>query len=160
MEADEQMRPVSQANIRKVKQSRAALNLINKEGVNAMNGHKGFNGLNGHQKETSVNIFSEDKNSDRYGSINCETPQDVVIISEEHHSFKTYLKSIVIMPKSLRLLCLTNLLCWMSHICYCLYFTDFVGEAIFGGDPSAAEGSEEYELYDQGIRFGCWGMCL
>ena len=158
MEVDEQMRPVSQANIRKVKQSRASLNLINKDGVN---GHNGFNGLNGQtHKESSVKIFPEDKSNDHYGSINCETPQDVTIICEEHHSFKTYLKSIVIMPKSLRLLCLTNLLCWMSHICYCLYFTDFVGEAIFGGDPSAAEGSEKYELYDQGIRFGCWGMCL
>ena len=97
MELDEQMRPVSQANIRKVKQSRASLNLINKDGVNGTNGHNGFNGLNGHnQKETSVKIFSEDKNCDHYGTINCETPQDVTIICEEHHSFKTYLKSIVI----------------------------------------------------------------
>jgi len=39
------------------------------------------------------------------------------------------------MPKSLRILCLTNLFCWSSHVCYSLYFTDFVGEAVFNGDP-------------------------
>jgi hypothetical protein len=39
------------------------------------------------------------------------------------------------MPSCLRILCLTNLLCWSAHICYSLYFTDFVGEAVFKGDP-------------------------
>ena len=29
---------------------------------------------------------------------------------------------------------------------YCLYFTDFVGEAVFGGDPSADPESVEYEV--------------
>ena len=62
------------------------------------------------------------------------------------------------MPYSLRILCLTNLFCWMSLVCYSLYFTDFVGEAVFGGDPSAAPGSEKRRLYDQGVQFGCWGM--
>ena len=46
----------------------------------------------------------------------------------------------------------------MSLVCYSLYFTDFVGEAVFGGDPSAAPGSEKRRLYDQGVQFGCWGM--
>ena len=42
------------------------------------------------------------------------------------------------MPMSLRVLCVTNLFCWMSLVCYSLYFTDFVGEAVFGGDPSVS----------------------
>ena len=46
-----------------------------------------------------------------------------------------YLWSIIYMPMSLRVLCLTNLFCWMSLVCYSLYFTDFVGESVFGGDP-------------------------
>lgn len=50
-------------------------------------------------------------------------------------SLKKYLKSIFVMPKSMRILALTNLLCWMCHLTYCLYFTDFVGEAVFHGDP-------------------------
>lgn len=75
-------------------------------------------------------------------------------------SLMQYLKSIVIMPKSIAILCVTNLLCWMSHLCYCLYFTDFVGEAVFHGDPKAAPGSELYNLYEDGVRFGCWGMAI
>lgn len=79
---------------------------------------------------------------------------------DETISLMQYLKSIVIMPKSIAILCVTNLLCWMSHLCYCLYFTDFVGEAVFHGDPKAPAGSELYNLYEDGVRFGCWGMAI
>ena len=48
----------------------------------------------------------------------------------------------------------------MSLVCYSLYFTDFVGEAVFGGDPAAPRGSTDRELYEEGVRFGCWGMSL
>ncbi|XP_026839929.1 proton-associated sugar transporter A-like [Drosophila persimilis] len=64
------------------------------------------------------------------------------------------------MPHSLRMVCLTNLFCWMAHVCYSLYFTDFVGEAIFNGDPKATEGSNPQIRYEEGIRFGCWGMAM
>jgi len=43
-------------------------------------------------------------------------------------------------------------------VCYSLYFTDFVGEAVFGGNPQAPISSNERELYEEGVRFGCWGM--
>lgn len=81
--------------------------------------------------------------------------------NDEHHiTFMMYLKSIIFMPKQLRILCITNCLAWMGHILYCLYFTDFVGESVFGGDPSADVDSPEYQLYDQGIRFGAMGMSV
>lgn len=54
---------------------------------------------------------------------------------ESHQSLSYYLKSIIYMPHSLRMVCMTNLFCWMAHVCYSLYFTDFVGEAVFNGDP-------------------------
>ncbi|KZC12678.1 Membrane-associated transporter protein [Dufourea novaeangliae] len=75
-------------------------------------------------------------------------------------TLREYLMSIVYMPHSLRMVCLTNLFCWMAHVCYSLYFTDFVGEAVYGGDPQAPEGSKERELYESGVRFGCWGMSM
>ncbi|XP_017774154.1 PREDICTED: proton-associated sugar transporter A [Nicrophorus vespilloides] len=75
-------------------------------------------------------------------------------------SLITYLKSIIYMPSSLRILCLTNLFCWMAHVCYSLYFTDFVGESVFNGSPTALEGSESRLLYEEGVRFGCWGMSM
>merc|ERR1719445_628734 len=45
-------------------------------------------------------------------------------------SLKQYLWSIIYMPSALRWLCLTNLFCWSSLVCYSLYFTDFVGQAV------------------------------
>lgn len=75
-------------------------------------------------------------------------------------SFREYLRTILQLPKSLQWLCATNFFCWMSLVCYSLYFTDFVGEAVFGGDPTAKRGSPLKERYDEGVRFGCWGMSL
>ncbi|KAH8380521.1 hypothetical protein KR009_011179 [Drosophila setifemur] len=80
--------------------------------------------------------------------------------AESPVSLKAYLKSIFIMPYSMRMLALTNLFCWMGHVTYCLYFTDFVGEAVFHGDPTAAPGSDAALRYEAGVRFGCWGMSI
>lgn len=69
-------------------------------------------------------------------SFTSDQPRPQIIPQEEGvQSLSYYLKSIVFMPHSLRMLCLTNLFCWMAHVCYSLYFTDFVGEAVFNGDP-------------------------
>lgn len=94
--------------------------------------------------------FNENVND---ASIPAGDPEAVATITH-------YLMSIVLMPHSLRMVCLTNLFCWMAHVCYSLYFTDFVGEAVFGGDPKAAEGSIPQILYGEGVRFGCWGMAM
>ncbi|KAJ8935257.1 hypothetical protein NQ318_007067 [Aromia moschata] len=82
------------------------------------------------------------------------------IAADPNASLLLYLQSIVYMPHSIRMLCLTNLFCWMAHVCYSLYFTDFVGEAVFEGNPTAVEGSTARELYESGVRFGCWGMSM
>ena len=47
-------------------------------------------------------------------------------------SYKNYLRSIIYMPAALRWLCLTNFFCWMALVSYSLFFTDFVGQAVFG----------------------------
>lgn len=75
-------------------------------------------------------------------------------------TLREYLMSIVYMPRSMQILCLTNLLSWMAHLSYSLYFTDFVGESVFGGNPAASAGTDSYELYQSGVRFGCWGMAI
>ena len=49
-------------------------------------------------------------------------------------SYSDYIRSIIYMPTSLRWLCLTNFFCWMSLVSYSLFFTDFVGQAVFGND--------------------------
>ncbi|XP_049694568.1 proton-associated sugar transporter A isoform X2 [Helicoverpa armigera] len=100
-----------------------------------------------------------------YGALNQPESGVSINVVETGHgggnlSLSHYLKSIVVMPSSLRVVCLTNLFCWMAHVCYSLYFTDFVGEAVFGGDPAAPVGSVSRTEYEAGVRFGCWGMAM
>ena len=39
-----------------------------------------------------------------------------------------------------------------------LFFTDFVGQTIYLGDPGADETSDERLRYDQGVRAGSYGL--
>ncbi|XP_060066019.1 proton-associated sugar transporter A-like [Ylistrum balloti] len=89
-----------------------------------------------------------------------ESTVDNIVTYSTEVTLKTYLLSIIHMPRSIAILCLTNLFCWMSLVCYSLYFTDFVGQAIFEGDPLAPVGSVKHELYEAGVRLGSFGMSL
>ncbi|KAL9703102.1 hypothetical protein quinque_006620 [Culex quinquefasciatus] len=75
-------------------------------------------------------------------------------------SLKLFLVNLIRMPRALRILYLTQFLSHMGYLSYCLYFTDFVGREVFGGNVSALEGSEEFYLYNEGVRFGCVGMAV
>jgi solute carrier family 45 protein 1/2/4 len=70
---------------------------------------------------SSVNIYDDEEHS-------FESPlnNDVKV------SYLDYIRSIIYMPSSLRWLCLTNFFCWMALVSYSLFFTDFVGQAVFG----------------------------
>ncbi|XP_059056736.1 proton-associated sugar transporter A [Achroia grisella] len=115
-------------------------------------------------EEPGIEINNLKKDNTMYGSFNRQETMGVNDNESTHGgkalSLRHYLKSIVLMPNSLRIVCLTNLFCWMAHVCYSLYFTDFVGEAVFGGDPAAPVGSESRREYEAGVRFGCWGMAM
>lgn len=90
----------------------------------------------------------------------CSTSDSELDDEEKAMSLKDFLKSIVMMPKSIAILCFTNLLCWMGHLSFCLYFTDFVGEEVFKGNPAAPSTSESYQLYLEGVRYGCFGLAI
>ncbi|XP_033730466.1 proton-associated sugar transporter A-like [Pecten maximus] len=102
--------------------------------------------------------LQQDKTAKSTG--NPETSTENIITYSTEVTLKTYLLSIIHMPRSIAILCLTNLFCWMSLVCYSLYFTDFVGQAIFEGDPLAPVGSVKHELYEAGVRLGSFGMSL
>ncbi|GLV41148.1 Solute carrier family 45 member 1 [Carabus blaptoides fortunei] len=99
-----------------------------------------------------------DIENDYLNTVGIEAEENVENNSEP--SLMMYLTSIIYMPGSMRILCVTNLFSWMAHVCYSLYFTDFVGESVFHGNPTAPPGSESRILYEEGVRFGCWGMSL
>lgn len=124
-------------------------NSSRQETSHSLEGNPEYSGLSG------SNIQETSFNENIGGVSQAQIPEGESVASLSH-----YLKSIIYMPFSLRMVCLTNLFCWMAHVCYSLYFTDFVGEAVFGGDPKAAEGSVKQSLYSEGVRFGCWGMAM
>uniref|UniRef100_A0A8D0EK91 Proton-associated sugar transporter A n=1 Tax=Strix occidentalis caurina TaxID=311401 RepID=A0A8D0EK91_STROC len=41
-----------------------------------------------------------------------------------------------------------------------LFYTDFMGEVVFQGNPKAPHNSDEYQKYNAGVTMGCWGMCI
>ncbi|XP_055703636.1 proton-associated sugar transporter A-like [Phlebotomus papatasi] len=92
--------------------------------------------------------------------MNVSRENQVIEEDRRRMSFGVYLRSIVKMPWAIKMLCLMSLFGWMSDVCYSLYFTDFVGEAVFRGDPGSDSKSEEHALYESGVRFGCWGMSI
>lgn len=49
---------------------------------------------------------------------------------------------------------------WLSFEGMLLFYTDFMGEVVFQGDPKAPHTSEEYQKYNSGVTMGCWGMCI
>lgn len=140
MEKDELLRPITQIAINKAKDR------VLREGTQ------------GRTTEPVVLTLSDMNAKNKTNAENSEAGPSLEIENDEEHdvTFAQYLKSIVNMPNSLLLLCLTNFFSWMSHCCYCLYFTDFVGEAVFQGDPQGVHGSPEHQLYEDGVRFGCY----
>ncbi|XP_068842487.1 proton-associated sugar transporter A isoform X3 [Capricornis sumatraensis] len=74
------------------------------------------------------------------------------------------------MPRALRHLCVNHFLgelveklpaCrWLSFEGMLLFYTDFMGEVVFQGDPRAPHTSEAYQKYNSGVTVGCWGMCI
>lgn len=153
------------------------LNLIECKEPDTLFGEKEVITMKVRQKYGSLDSTADEQDEEMQ---NITTSHRKSIIPDPNASLLIYLKSIIYMPSSIRILCVTNLFCWMAHVCYSLYFTDFVGEAVFQGNPTvysitfirktnkqtnwtffqAIEGNPSRDLYESGVRFGCWGMSM
>ncbi|KAM9757871.1 proton-associated sugar transporter A isoform 2-T2 [Menidia menidia] len=79
---------------------------------------------------------------------------------ESQMSMRLLCIAIYRMPPSLRSLCTNHFLGWLSFEGMLLFYTDFMGEVVFEGDPKAPHDSEAYQRYNAGVSMGCWGMCI
>ncbi|KAM6172604.1 proton-associated sugar transporter A isoform 2-T2 [Erethizon dorsatum] len=79
---------------------------------------------------------------------------------EQPLSLRRLCATICHMPKALRHLCVNHFLGWLSFEGMLLFYTDFMGEVVFQGDPKAPHASEAYQKYNSGVTMGCWGMCI
>lgn len=63
-------------------------------------------------------------------------------------------------PHVMRQLCVAQLCSWMAVMSFVLFYTDFIGEGLYGGVPNAAPGSVSRQRYDEGIRMGSLGLFM
>ncbi|KAM5158178.1 solute carrier family 45 member 4 [Mantella aurantiaca] len=68
--------------------------------------------------------------------------------------------SMLKMPKELMRLCVSHLLTWFSIIAEAVFYTDFMGQVIFEGDPKAITNSTDLHNYNTGVQMGCWGLVI
>ncbi|KAM9626540.1 solute carrier family 45 member 4 isoform 1-T3 [Trichechus inunguis] len=68
--------------------------------------------------------------------------------------------SMLKMPPELMRLCLCHLLTWFSVIAEAVFYTDFMGQVIFEGDPKAPSNSTSWQAYNDGVKMGCWGLVI
>lgn len=63
-------------------------------------------------------------------------------------------------PRVMRQLCVAQLCSWMAVMSFMLFYTDFMGEGLYGGVPSAVPGSVSRQRYYEGIRMGSLGLFM
>ncbi|XP_071324272.1 solute carrier family 45 member 4 [Trachinotus anak] len=68
--------------------------------------------------------------------------------------------SMLKMPRQLWRLCICHLLTWFSIIAEAVFYTDFMGQVIFEGNPTAPANSTELQNYHRGVQMGCWGLVV
>uniref|UniRef100_F6X9M6 Solute carrier family 45 member 2 n=1 Tax=Equus caballus TaxID=9796 RepID=F6X9M6_HORSE len=75
-------------------------------------------------------------------------------------TMKSLLRALVSMPPHYRYLCISHLLGWTAFLSNMLFFTDFMGQIVYHGDPYSAHNSTEFLIYQRGVEVGCWGLCI
>lgn len=83
----------------------------------------------------------------RVGSYRLTRPQPITKVKNPSFCF-------------VRLLCIAHLLGWIGFLSLALFFTDFVGQSIYGGDPLSPPGTQQGDDYKRGVEFGSWGMAI
>lgn len=70
------------------------------------------------------------------------------------------IQSLFTIPYSLRRLVYANFFAWAGLMGFLLFYTDYVGEVVYHGKPSAAVGTALRIQYDDGVRMGSMGLFL
>ncbi|XP_053738523.1 membrane-associated transporter protein [Synchiropus splendidus] len=80
--------------------------------------------------------------------------------AQKRMTLKLLLQAFINMPNHYRFLCVSHLLGWTAFLCNMLFFTDFMGQIVYKGDPYADHNSTAYVRYERGVEVGCWGLCI
>ncbi|XP_030624334.1 membrane-associated transporter protein [Chanos chanos] len=80
--------------------------------------------------------------------------------AQKRMTLKSLLSTMINMPSHYRCLCMSHLLGWTAFLCNMLFFTDFMGQIVYKGNPYAEHNSTAYATYERGVEVGCWGLCI
>ncbi|XP_068430742.1 membrane-associated transporter protein [Clinocottus analis] len=80
--------------------------------------------------------------------------------AQKRMTFGSMMKTLINMPNHYRFLCVSHLLGWTAFLCNMLFFTDFMGQIVYKGNPYAEHNSTAYATYERGVEVGCWGLCI
>lgn len=80
--------------------------------------------------------------------------------AQKRMTLGSLMRAILDMPGHYRCLCVSHLLGWTAFLCNMLFFTDFMGQIVYNGNPYAEHNSTAYATYERGVEVGCWGLCI
>ncbi|XP_072226015.1 solute carrier family 45 member 4 [Leuresthes tenuis] len=103
---------------------------------------------------------SRQRNRNRSGNTNSSSGDTESEEGEVETTVRLLWLSMLKMPPELLRLCACHLLTWFSIIAEAVFFTDFMGQVIYEGDPTAAVNSTSLENYHRGVQMGCWGLVI
>ncbi|XP_012495968.1 PREDICTED: membrane-associated transporter protein isoform X1 [Propithecus coquereli] len=89
-----------------------------------------------------------------------EKPKNPAEQTRRAMTLKSLLRALVSMPPHYRYLCISHLIGWTAFLSTMLFFTDFMGQIVYHGDPYGAHNSTEFLTYERGVEVGCWGLCI
>ncbi|XP_053859328.1 membrane-associated transporter protein isoform X2 [Vidua macroura] len=107
---------------------------------------------NGHLKSTCTEIKAAAKPGKCMVASRTEEKRQMTL--------KYLLKTLLSMPSHYRCLCVSHLFGWMAFLSNMLFFTDFMGQVVYHGNPYAPHNSTLYLTYKAGVEMGCWGLCI
>ncbi|KAM3596456.1 uncharacterized protein V6R79_014761 [Siganus canaliculatus] len=103
---------------------------------------------------------SRQRNRHRSGNTNSSSGDTESEEGEVETTVRLLWLSMLKMPPELLRLCVCHLLTWFSIIAEAVFFTDFMGQVIYHGDPTAPANSTLLENYHKGVQMGCWGLVI
>ncbi|TKS88277.1 Solute carrier family 45 member 4 [Collichthys lucidus] len=113
-----------------------------------------------HEVETRHRRRSRQRNRHRSGNTNSSSGDTESEEGEVETTVRLLWLSMLKMPRELLRLCACHLLTWFSIIAEAVFFTDFMGQVIYHGDPTAPVNSTLLENYHKGVQMGCWGLVI
>lgn len=74
-----------------------------------------------------------------------------------HYTVSVY-RAIRSLPFVLKRLLLAHFVSWTAVMTFNVFFTDYVGQAVYMGSPNVPSDHALRLLYDEGVRVGSWGL--